>query len=189
MHAHTRALTHHSGSTWVNTSVNNNAFLGHKMEFVILNLAVPWGRQPNFTSAWTVSVLKVYNMCPAEHGFWYLLLSNLLPHFEHIFYGDILWILQCSILIVWEVLHTFLPFEGYVHRFISKYKLRKHQLLPTVYYSKPTFNTQTASVTQDTVCPSERPTHNTLSMSQKIMVWTGLNWLRIGTSGQLFYTQ
>ena len=93
-------------------------------------------------------VLKVYNMCPDEHGFWYLLLSNLLPHFEHIFYGDMLWISQCSILIVWEVLHTFLPFEGYVHRFISKYKLRKHQLLPTVYYSKPTFNTQTACHTE-----------------------------------------
>ena len=119
MRARARTNTHtHAGSTWVNTSVNNNAFLGHKIEF-IMNLAVPWGRQPHFTSGWTVSVLKVYNMCPAEHGFWYSLLSNVLPHFEHIFYGDMLRILQCSILIFWEVHHTFLPFDGYVHSFIQ----------------------------------------------------------------------
>jgi hypothetical protein len=135
-------------------------FVGHKMEFVISNCAVPWGRQPHFTSGCTLSALKVYNMCPAEHGFWYLLISKLLSHFEHIVYGDVLWILQSRFLIVWEVLHNFLPINGYVHSFISKYKLRKYQLPPTVYSSKPTFNIQNVSVTQDTVCPSERPTNN-----------------------------
>jgi hypothetical protein len=94
-------------------------FLGHKMEFVVSNLAVSWGRQRHFNSGWTVSDLKVYNMCPAEHGFGYFLISKLLPRFEHIVYKDVFWILHCRILIVWEVLHTFLPIDGRIHSFVS----------------------------------------------------------------------
>jgi hypothetical protein len=125
----------------------------------------------------TVSVLNVYNMCPAGHRDWYLIISKLLPWFEHIVYGDVLWMLQCRIIIVWEVLHTFFLLTHVSTALFQNTDWENTNCFPPSTLQKPTFNIQKVSVTQDTLCPSEWPTNNTLIMSQKIMVRTGLIWL------------